>query len=71
MLTLKVDGMSCDHCKKTITNAIHAIDSQAGVQIDLALGLVNVQSRAAADSIKSAITDSGFEITQGMASTHH
>lgn len=71
MLTLKVDGMNCDHCKKTITNAIHAVDSQAGVQIDLAQGLVNVNSRAAAESIKSAIIDSGFEVVGTSASSHH
>ncbi len=71
MLTLKVEGMSCDHCKKTITNAIQSVDAQAGVQIDLAQGLVNVQSRAAADSIKAAIVDSGFEVLGSAGTTHH
>lgn len=71
MLTLKVDGMNCDHCKRTITTAIHAIDAQAGVQIDLAQGLVNINSRAAAESIKTAITESGFEVVGTSATTHH
>ncbi len=71
MLTLKVDGMSCDHCKKTITHAIQAVDAEAGIQIDLAQGLVNVQSRAAAESIKSAIEDSGFEVVGTPNTTHH
>ncbi|MBC7533361.1 MAG: heavy-metal-associated domain-containing protein [Oligoflexus sp.] len=68
MLTLKVDGMSCDHCKTTITNAIHAVDAEAGVQIDLKHGLVNVRSHAASDSIKAAIKDSGFDVVQSNSS---
>ncbi|MES2744802.1 MAG: cation transporter [Bdellovibrionota bacterium] len=70
MLTLKVEGMSCDHCTRTITSAIHAIDAEAGVQVDLTQGLVNVHSRAASESIKAAIIDSGYEITH-ESHTHH
>ncbi len=72
MLTLKVDGMTCEHCKKTITDAIHTVDAEAGVQIDLEQGIVNVQSRAASNAIKSAITNSGFEVitTTGTTVVH-
>lgn len=70
MLTLKVDGMSCGHCTRTITSAIHAIDSEADVQIDLAQGLVSIQSRATAEAIKTAIADSGFEVVGTASSTH-
>jgi copper chaperone len=70
MLTLKVEGMSCDHCKRTITSAVHGVDAEAGVQVDLAQGLVNVRSHAAAESIKAAIIASGFDVTH-EAHTHH
>ncbi|MBC7661016.1 MAG: heavy-metal-associated domain-containing protein [Chitinophagaceae bacterium] len=68
MITLKVDGMSCDHCIQTITNAIHTVDAQAGVHIDLKQGIVNVQTRAAEESITTAITDTGFDVTDAVHS---
>jgi copper chaperone len=71
MLTLKVDGMSCNHCVQTITNAIYAVDAEAGVQVDLTQGLVNVKSRAATESIKSAINDSGFDVMNAVTSAMH
>jgi len=71
MLTLKVEGMSCDHCKKTITQAIHTVDAEAGVQVDIAQGIVNIQSRAAVEAIKSAITESGYEVMNSATTVIH
>ncbi len=62
MLTLKVDGMTCQHCSKAITQAIQSIDKEAGVQVDLSQGLVNIQSHAPAKIIRAAVEAEGYEV---------
>lgn len=56
-----VASMSCNHCVKSITQAITALDAQAKVDIDLTHKKVQVQSSARPEQIITAITDAGFD----------
>ncbi len=61
MKTIEVKGMSCEHCVKTISQAITRLDPDASVNVDLARGLVNIESRQLTEAaIKTAITDAGY-----------
>ena len=44
MTILTVKGMSCDHCAKSITNAIKNLDPTASVMVDLTGGKVEIES---------------------------
>jgi copper chaperone len=65
-VTLKVDGMSCEHCVKAVTNAL------AGVGVtDIAVSLkdgtavfVHDPATAPLETIKAAITEEGFEVKE-------
>jgi copper chaperone len=61
MTTLDVKGMTCGHCVKAVTNAVHEVDSQAKVDVDLASGTVQVDSGAPPDRIEQAIVEAGYE----------
>jgi len=61
-LQLSVKGMSCQHCVKSVTNAVQALDPQATVQVDLAQGRVSVHTVLAADAVAQVINEEGYEV---------
>jgi copper chaperone len=67
MYELKVDGMSCGHCVKSVTNAVQEVDRAAKVNVDLARKTVQVESSAALDVIKDAISEAGYPVLAGNA----
>lgn len=58
-----VPDMTCQHCVKTITQAILAKDAQAQVACDVPTHTVNVQTLQEDVVIKQAIIDAGYEIS--------
>lgn len=61
MTTFDVKGMTCGHCVQAVTNAVHEIDPQARVDVDLASATVRVESTQPAASIEQAIEAVGYE----------
>lgn len=61
MRIFDVKGMTCGHCVKAVTNAVHDVDADARVDIDLASGTVRVESKMSAASIGKAIEEAGYE----------
>ena len=64
--SFKVAGMSCGHCVQAVTEAVHELDQEALVQIDLPAGTVTVQSSAEPAALGAAIADAGY-VVQGTA----
>lgn len=62
MLTLKVEGMSCGHCVRAVTEAVQEVAPGAGVHVDLATGLVRVDGPAAPEAVARAIEDAGYRV---------
>ena len=60
MQVFKVQGMSCGHCVRAITQAVQARDQAADVQVDLAAGEVRVASRLAEEQVLEAIREEGY-----------
>jgi copper chaperone len=62
---LNVDGMSCEHCVKTITKAVGALDGVGEVAVNLEAKTVTVEhdpAVATIDKIKFEIEDQGYDI---------
>lgn len=62
--TLKVNGMSCEHCVKAVNNALGAISGVTDIIVSLKEGTVSFKhdpSLAPVETIKAAIADEGFE----------
>ncbi|GIZ13619.1 heavy-metal-associated domain-containing protein [Pseudomonas sp. NCCP-436] len=64
MQQFKVSGMSCGHCVAAVTRAIQMLDQSARVEVDLAEGLVRVESTVDGERILSAILQQGYEAVQ-------
>ncbi|MDT8907547.1 MULTISPECIES: heavy-metal-associated domain-containing protein [Pseudomonas] len=63
MQTLNVQGMSCGHCVRAITQAVQARDPSADVQVDLGAKTVRVQSSLPVETLVEAIQEEGYEVT--------
>ena len=61
MQVFNVQGMSCGHCVKAITQALQAKDPAASVRIDLVAKEVGVESALSADQVIAVITEEGYE----------
>lgn len=65
MLQFKVAKMTCGHCVRAVTDAVHGVDAAAQVNVDLKTGEVSVSSATAgaADRIARAIGAAGYDAT--------
>lgn len=60
--SFQVQGMSCGHCVNAVTQAVHSVDPQAEVKVDLASGKVDVQSQQDHAVIARAIEEEGYKV---------
>jgi copper chaperone len=61
MTEFLVEGMSCGHCVNAVTEAIHALDPAASVDVDLGTKHVRVQSDLDRFILSSALADAGYD----------
>ena len=65
-ITLKVDGMSCEHCARAVTDAVENIPGTADVCVDLKGGTVSFafdSVKTQLQAIKEAITEEGYTVS--------
>lgn len=60
--TFNVQGMTCGHCERAVTQAVKSVDAAAEVRIDRAAGKVDVQSTEPRDAIAKAIAEEGYAV---------
>jgi len=58
----QVQGMTCGHCEKAVTQAIKTLDPQAQVRIDRQQNKVEVDSAQPRDAIAQAIAEEGYKV---------
>ncbi|TKG94029.1 heavy metal-associated domain-containing protein [Puteibacter caeruleilacunae] len=61
-LTLKVTGMTCNHCKANVERNLAAIDHVDSVMVNLAAGLVTVKGKINPSVIRTTITELGYQV---------
>ncbi len=60
--TFQVQGMTCGHCERAVTQAVKAIDPAAEVKIDRLAGQVQVQTGQPREAIAHAIAEEGYAV---------
>jgi copper chaperone len=63
--TLKISGMTCDHCVQTVEKKIKSLGVQ-GVQVDLSQQQAKIQydpAKTSLDQIKQAVRAAGYQVT--------
>ena len=62
---LNVEGMSCEHCVKAVTNAVNTLPSVSGVDVDLSTKTVTFEhdpEKTTIENIIAAIEDQGYDV---------
>jgi copper chaperone len=64
MKTVKIKGMSCQHCVKAVTKALSEIEGVSDVQVDLTAGEAAFREAqpVSLDVIAEKVKKAGFEI---------
>ena len=60
--TFTVTGMTCDHCRRAVTEEISAVEGVESVAVDLASGTVTVATAQPVDraDIAAAVDEAGY-----------
>ncbi|GMO47338.1 MAG: copper ion binding protein [Termitinemataceae bacterium] len=63
---LQIEGMSCEHCVKAVTEALHGIDGikKAKVNLKKKTAIVDHGETVGLDAMKAAVTEAGFTVGQ-------
>ncbi|MCK6187356.1 heavy-metal-associated domain-containing protein [Pseudomonas sp. EYE_354] len=60
MQVFSVEGMTCGHCVKAVTQAVQSQDPAASVKVDLAAREVGVESRLSAEEVIRLMCEEGY-----------
>ena len=65
-IVLTVGGMTCNHCKASVEEALGALDGVAGAEADLGSGKVTVRLDEGAaverKALEEAVFNAGFDV---------
>ena len=61
---IKIEGMSCQHCVKSVTKALNAVAGCSVVEVSLEnkCARVSVDQSVTDEALSQAVTDDGFEV---------
>lgn len=59
----RVAGMSCEHCRAAVVDAVGRLEGVSEVRVDLDAGRVRVRAAAIDDAlVRAAIGEAGYEV---------
>ena len=58
---IKVNGMMCEHCKKSVFEGLSAIDGVESVEVNLAAKTATVKHSCDLSALTECIEDLGFD----------
>ena len=66
MKSIKIKGMSCQHCVMAVTKALAALDGVKDVKVDLKSGVATYEEVKAVDPkmVAAAIKKAGYEVVE-------
>jgi copper chaperone len=63
--TLRVDGMTCNHCKSAVTNALQELEGVQKVDVSLEKGEASVvyeEGKVTEADLKNAVEEQGYDV---------
>ncbi|GLH62503.1 copper chaperone CopZ [Parageobacillus sp. G301] len=63
--TLQVQGMTCNHCKMAVTNALQELEGVNRVEVHLEKGTVDVdfdETKVSIAQLKEAVEEQGYDV---------
>ncbi len=62
--TLKIEGMSCNHCKMAVEKALKGVAGVTGAQVDLSKQEAVVDGAADKSAMVKAVDQAGFKVVE-------
>ncbi|HEY8416682.1 MAG TPA: cation transporter [Limnochordales bacterium] len=65
---LRIEGMSCQHCKKAVTDALQRVAGVQAVEVDLSSGTATVRydpAQATEAAMREAVEEAGYAVVGG------
>jgi copper chaperone len=64
MATIKITGMSCNHCVMAVTKALNGVEGIKGVKVDLSRGEATFDEAGPVDmdTVRAEIKKAGYEV---------
>ncbi len=62
--TIKIEGMSCEHCQMAVNKAISGVDGVSNVEVNLKDGQTTVdfdEGKTNTNVIKAAVVEAGYK----------
>lgn len=61
---LWLDGMTCEHCERSVSEGIGELDGVTAVRADAATGLVEVshETPLSRDAVEHAVAEAGYQL---------
>jgi copper chaperone len=60
MLALKVKGMTCNHCVKSVKEALESVEGSQDVSVDLGSGIAKVDGKVDVNQLIAAVEEEGY-----------
>ncbi len=61
--TYDVQGMTCGHCVRSVTEEISQVEGVTSVEVSLEAGTASVAGEADPEAVRAAVTEAGYEVT--------
>jgi len=61
---IKIEGMSCGHCKAAVEKALKAVAGVETAVVDLEKKQAVVSGNAAMEAMREAVEDAGYEVVE-------
>lgn len=62
-IELRVDGMTCAHCRRAVEEALAKVKGVESVEVDLQTGRAKVGGTAATSDLLVAVEEEGYDAT--------
>lgn len=63
-MTLKIEGMMCEHCRARVEKALRAVSGVETVEVSLAEHCAAVTGSADPAALRQAVVDAGYTVTE-------
>lgn len=62
---LKIEGMTCEHCKMSVEKALKGVIGVTGAEVDLGTMQAVVTGSADQTAMAKAVAEAGFRVVEG------
>ncbi|MDO4690636.1 MAG: heavy metal-associated domain-containing protein [Fusobacterium sp.] len=59
---LKIDGMGCEHCIKSVRDALSTLDNLNIIEVKLGEAIIEIKEEKQITKVKEVLEDAGYEV---------